>query len=199
MLANFGLRTLQWLSQTFLRLHGGLGLFHPTLSPPPFHPGSNFHHGRMAHPAFPGSFPIFFHTGNNKMLICFNSTWASASQKTQMNTFLSFSHTSHPTSKPCLLTSIYNQDLTASRHHPGSSYHHLSPDYGNSLLSQAAWYMKDGHKFIVLLSTLLNLALASECFSQLHIEEAMLCQALRRLSASASCLLEPSLHAVWKP
>lgn len=110
MLANFGLRTLQWLSQTFLRLHGGLGLFHPTLSPPPFHPGSNFHHGRMAHPAFPGSFPIFFHTGNNKMLICFNSTWASASQKTQINTFLSFSHTSHPTSKPCLLTSIYNQD-----------------------------------------------------------------------------------------
>lgn len=91
------------------------------------------------------------------------------------------------------------QSITASRHHPGSSHHHLSPDYGNSLLSQAAWYMKDGHKFIVLLSTLLNLALASECFSQLHIEEAMLCQALRRLSASVSCLLEPSLHAVWKP
>lgn len=73
------------------------------------------------------------------------------------------------------------------------------PDYDNSLMSQVAWYMKDGREFTVLLSTPLHVALASECFSQLHIDGAMLCQALRGLAASASCLPEPSPHAKWKP
>lgn len=73
------------------------------------------------------------------------------------------------------------------------------PDYDNSLLSQVAWYMKDGRELAVLLSTPLRVALASKCFSQLRIDGAMLCQALRGLAASASCLPEPSPHAKWKP
>lgn len=105
----------------------------------------------------------------------FNSIWACAPPKTQINTLLSFFLTSHPISKPCWLLQAITRVQPLIAITPAQAIIISLPDYGHSILSQLAWNIKDGHQFIVLLSTPLILTLASDCFSQLHIEEGTLC------------------------
>ena len=173
-----------------------LDSFTPILSSP-LHPESDFHHGGMAHPAFPGPFPIFFHTGNNnnKTLMCLIPPGPLFLRRHRLTQLLCVSPTHSQPANPVNSLHIIAKIQQLFHYYLIQAIFISCPDYDNSLLSQVAWYMKDGREFTVLFSTPLHVALASECFSQLHIDGAMLCQALRGLAASASCLPEPSPHA----
>ena len=83
--------------------------FHPTFYPSPLHPGSNFHHELMAAPAFPGSFPISFHTGSNTNIIltCLIPSGHPLLIRHRLTQLFFFSCTSYPISKPCQLSSNY--------------------------------------------------------------------------------------------
>ena len=155
----------------------------------------------MAHPGFPGPFPIFFPTGNNnnKTLMCLIPPGPLFLRRHRLTQLLSVSPTSQPTSQLCQLTSHYSQDPTSFSPSLGSSHLHLSARLWQQPLVSGGmvherWSWTHCAPFYPL-----HVALASECFSQLHIDGAMLCQALRGLAASASCLPEPSPHAKWKP
>lgn len=84
---------------------------HPTFSPSSLHPGSDFHHGLMAGPAFLGFFPISFHTGSNTntILPCLIPSGHPLLRRHRLAQLFSFSHTSHPLSKLCQLSSNYKQ------------------------------------------------------------------------------------------